>query len=199
LKSVNDTFSDGLLADEILTPGKNKIRGLFVTGGNPLITMANSNRMRKAFQELDLLLTLDIFPNETGSIAHLMLPCTSPLERPDLPFIFPLMLGLQVNPYLQATKAITKPEFEQLDEATICLDLCKSSRLNLFDSAIVQRLFDMMKAHHSRGKKGQPRLPQETILSGLLRITGHGGYKSLLNKPHGKLREDHKPGNFLGE
>ena len=57
--------------------------------------MANSNRLRKAFQELELLVTLDILPNETGSLAHYMLPCTSPLQRPDLPFIFPLMLGLQ--------------------------------------------------------------------------------------------------------
>ena len=46
--STNDAFPGGLLADEILTPGKGQIKALIVTGGNPLITMANSNRLRKA-------------------------------------------------------------------------------------------------------------------------------------------------------
>jgi anaerobic selenocysteine-containing dehydrogenase len=101
LKSVNDAFPGGVLADEILTPGDKQVKALFVTGGNPLITMANSNKMRKAFQKLELLVTLDVFPNETGSVGHYMLPCTNPLERPDLPFVFPLMLGLQTKPYIQ--------------------------------------------------------------------------------------------------
>ena len=107
--SVNDGFPGGILADEILTPGDRQVRALFVTGGNPLITMANAGRLREAFEKLELLVTLDLFKNETGSLAHYVLPCTSPLERPDLPFIFPLMLGLQERPYLQATDAILPP------------------------------------------------------------------------------------------
>ncbi|MEY4004600.1 MAG: hypothetical protein RLZZ221_696, partial [Verrucomicrobiota bacterium] len=31
----------------------------------------------------------DIYRNETGSVAHYTLPCTDPLQRADLPFIFP--------------------------------------------------------------------------------------------------------------
>ncbi|MCB9630802.1 MAG: molybdopterin-dependent oxidoreductase [Sandaracinus sp.] len=48
-RSVNDTFPGGILADEILTPGERQIRVLFVTGGNPLLTMAGAARLRKAF------------------------------------------------------------------------------------------------------------------------------------------------------
>jgi formate dehydrogenase len=33
--SVNDAFPGGVLADEILTPGPQQVRALFVTGGNP--------------------------------------------------------------------------------------------------------------------------------------------------------------------
>jgi formate dehydrogenase len=43
--SVNDAFPGGLLADEILTPGPKQVRALFVTGGNPLLTMANAGRL----------------------------------------------------------------------------------------------------------------------------------------------------------
>jgi len=201
LPSVNDAFPGGILADEILTPGEGRLRALFVTGGNPLITMANSNRLRRAFQELELLVTLDIQPSETAALAHYMLPCTSPLQRPDLPFIFPLMLGLQAKPYLQATEAVVPSEGEQRDEATIYLDLARASGVNLFNSAIAQRLLQFARWWHSRRQPAgrQPALPQRALLSLLLRITGQGTFSRLLTSPHGRRREAHAPGSFLGQ
>ena len=61
--SVNDAFPGGVLADEILTPGDKQVRALFVTGGNPLITMPNAGRLRRAFEELELLVVLDVLPH----------------------------------------------------------------------------------------------------------------------------------------
>ena len=197
--SVNDAFPGGVLADEILTPGPKQVRALFVTGGNPLITMANSGRLKKAFESLELLVTVDLFRNETGSVAHYVLPATTPLERPDLPFIFPLMLGLQKKPYLQATRALVEPEHEQRDEASIYLDLCKASGINLFGSAVAQKMLEGMMAVHSKlHRKGKlPELPQEAMLSMLLRVTGQPGFDSLVeDHPHGKLREQHSPDDF---
>lgn len=100
--AVNDGLPGGILADEILTPGQGQIRGLFVTGGNPLLTMADAGRLRGAFEKLELLVVLDIFANETAQHADVVLPCASPLQRADLPFVFPLWLGMQMRPYLQA-------------------------------------------------------------------------------------------------
>jgi formate dehydrogenase len=202
LGKVNDAYPGGILADEILTPGDRQIRSLFVTGGNPLITMANAGKLKKAFEDLELLVTLDLFRNETGSLAHYNLPCTSPLERPDLPFIFPLMLGLQKKPYIQATKAVVEPDGEQRDEATIYLQLCKAAGIGLFGSQVAQKMLEGMLAVNSRllprGK--QPSLPQEALLSILLRLTGQPGYDTLLEHfPHGKLREAHEPDDFVGE
>lgn len=201
LHSVNDAFPGAVLADEILTPGPGQIKALFVTGGNPLITMANSNRLREAFSQLELLVTLDILPTETASIGHYMLPCTSPMERPDLPFIFPLMLGLQAKPYLQATRAIVKPDGEQRDEATIYLDLARASGVNLFGSAVAQRFFQTAKWWFSlrKSKSAQPALPQEWLLNLLLKITGQPGFRRLLRSPHGVLRPAHKAHSFLGK
>jgi formate dehydrogenase len=200
--AVNDAYPGGILADEILTPGDRQLRALFVTGGNPLITMANAGRLKKAFGELELLVTLDLFRNETGSLAHYTLPCTSPLERPDLPFIFPLMLGLQRTPHLQATRALVEPDGEQRDEATIYVQLCKASGVNLFGSAVAQRLLEAALAVNSRlrGKGAQPSLPQEALLSLLLRLSGQPGFDTLVEHfPHGKAREAHAGGDFLGE
>lgn len=197
--SVNDCFPGGILADEILTPGARQIRSLFVTGGNPLITMANAGRLREALKDLELLVCLDIQMSETASLAHYVLPCTSPLQRPDLPFIFPLMLGLQTKPYLQATDRVLPPEGEQRDEASIYVDLCRAAGLSLFGSAIAQKSLETAKWWHSRGGDTQPGLPQKALLSGLLRATGQGSFKSLLSKTHGVLRDDHAGTDFLGE
>ncbi len=191
MMSVNDAFPGGLLADEILTPGEKQVRALFVTGGNPLITMANANKLRKAFQKLELLVTLDILPNETGSIGHYMLPCTTPLERPDLPFIFPLMLGLQTKPYLQATKAVIEPEYQQMDEAAIYVKLAKASGLPIFGSRMAQMFFDTAMAMHSKGR-AVDRFPQEFMLNLLLRLMRQRSFKALLKSPHGVTQPEHK-------
>jgi len=197
--SVNDAFPGGLLADEILTPGARQIRALFVTGGNPLITMPNSGRLRKAFERLELLVTLDLFKNETGSLAHFVLPCTSPLERPDLPFIFPLMLGLQTKPYLQATAALLEPPGEVRDEATIYLDLCRASRVGLFGSRLAQATLEALRALSSvlGPRRRQPSLPQEWLLSLLLRLCRQGSFRRLLRHRHGLMRPPHRAGDFL--
>ena len=197
--SVNDAFPGGVLADEILTPGPKQVRALFVTGGNPLITMPNAGRLREAFSKLELLVTVDLFKNETGSLAHYVLPATSPLERPDLPFIFPLMLGLQATPYLQATRAVIRPDGEQRDEATIYLDLCRAAGVGLFGSRVAQKALEGLKRLHSRRSPGEaPSLPLEGLLSVLLRLTGQGGFDALAAHRHGRLRPPHAGGDFLG-
>ncbi len=196
-QSVNDGFPGGILADEILTPGDRQVRALFVTGGNPLLTMANSGRLREAFGKLELLVTLDLFRNETGSVAHYVLPCTSPLERPDLPFVFPLMLGLQQRPYLQATEAVLRPPGDVRDEASIYLDLCRESGVSLFGSRVAQSLLQALRGVAPRPGT-QPAVPQRLLLSAILRATRQGSFRALLREPHGRLREPHRGGDFLG-
>ena len=160
LPVVNDAFAGGVLADEILTPGKGQVRALFVTGGNPLLTMPNAAKLRRAFRDLELLVTVDIYKNETGSLAHYVLPATSPFERPDLPFIFPLMLGLQSKPYLQATRAIVSPKGEQRDEATIYLDLCRACDAPIFGSRIAQTALGAL-------RRAMGEAPQDLVLEAL--------------------------------
>lgn len=190
LPSINDAFPGGILADEILTPGPGQIRALFVTGGNPLLTMANGERLREAFESLELLVILDIFENETASLAHWILPCTSPLQRPDLPFAFPLFMGMQKRPYLQATEAILPPKGEQRSEATIYHDLMVASGVGIYGSKAATWAL-----HQARKWLGE--VPQRGLMSGLLRITGQGSFSKLVQHPHGRPRPDHRPGSFL--
>lgn len=195
---VNDAFPGGILADEILTPGEKQLRGLFVTGGNPLITMAGSEKLKGAFEQLDLLVCLDIFANETCSVADYILPCTDPLQRPDLPFVFPLMLGLQVKPYLQATRALLPPLGEQRDEASIYVELARSSGFPLWGSVVAQKVFELL-LRFNRLKNGQRAVPQAFLLDVLLRICRQPRFGRLLRHPNGWLRNEHREGEFLGK
>lgn len=203
LPSVNDAFPGGVLADEILTEGPKQVRALFVTGGNPLLTMPNSEKLKRAFSKLELLVTLDIYKNETGSLAHWVLPATSPFERPDLPFLFPFALGLQAKPYLQATRALLRPEGEQRDEATIYVDLCKASGVSLFGSRIAQAALGALRSRRAPAflKRGATAggLPQEQLLDWMLRAAGGGRFTDVLAHPHGLARADHSPADFLGK
>jgi formate dehydrogenase len=171
--AVNDAFPGALLADEITTPGDRQVRALFCTGGNPMLTMANGEKLRAAFEELELLVVLDILPTETAHLAHYILPSTTPLERSDLPFAFPLLMGMQSKPYLQATRPVEKTDGEQRDEATIYLQLAKACETPLFGSAIAQRVLEFGLARHSRKAQrddpaAQPSLPQEFLMSTIL-------------------------------
>ncbi len=200
LLSVNDAFPGGILADEILTPGKGQIKALIVTGGNPLITMANAEKLREAFRKLDLLVCLDILPGETCQEAHYQLPCSDPLQRPDLPFIFPLMLGLQEKPYLQATQPVIKMEAEQRDEASIYIDLAKACGKPLFGSFFAQSFFQAISSWRKLDSGQKVReIPQQWVLNLLLKLCGQKSYRNLLKFPHGQLRKSHEENSFLGK
>jgi anaerobic selenocysteine-containing dehydrogenase len=200
IPSVNDAFAGALLPDEILTPGPGQVKALFVTGGNPLLTMADSGRMREALSQLELVVVLDILPTETAELAHYVLPCTTPLERPDLPFIFPTALGMQARPYMQATKAVLPPRGEVRDEATIYAQLARACGTPLFGSALFQRLLEGAMRVKGVVDGDGPAVPQERLLDLILRLGRQPGFGSMVRKhPHGRLRPDHAGEDFLGQ
>jgi len=200
-RELNGSFPGGILADEILNPGSEQIKSLFVTGGNPLMTMPNGHRLKKAFEQLELLVVTDIYLNETASLAHYVLPATSPLERADLPFIFPLFLGMQSKPYIAATEAIVEPKGEQRDEATIYTDLAKACGVNLFNSKALQVIMRSMRFFNLPWRiNKQPALPIALILDVMLRVNKLGNFKSLVASPNGKpWKGGATPNSFLGK
>jgi anaerobic selenocysteine-containing dehydrogenase len=69
------------LAEEIETPGAGQIRALVTMAGNPARSTPNSGRMERALEQLDLLVSVDIYVNETTRHADVVLPAPSPLQR----------------------------------------------------------------------------------------------------------------------
>jgi predicted molibdopterin-dependent oxidoreductase YjgC len=58
-----------------------RIRALYIMGENPLLTDPNLHHVRRALENLELLVVQDIFLNETGQQAHVVLPGASFAEK----------------------------------------------------------------------------------------------------------------------
>lgn len=200
LPSVVDTFPAGILADEILEPGPGRIRSLFVLSGNPVLSVPNpGGKLERALRELELLVAIDIFRNETGNLAHYLLPGTSALQRTDLPFVFQSLMGAQPVPYVQMTDAVVPPEAEQRDETSILVDLAAACGADLFGSRLVGALFRAFRAAERLPFVGERlALRPERLLELAARGFGFGGLEALRAHPHGKLLPPHRPGDFLG-
>ncbi|AGM10462.1 molybdopterin-dependent oxidoreductase [Amycolatopsis keratiniphila] len=70
------------LADEIETPGEGQVRALVTISGNPALSTPNSARLTEALRQLDFMVSLDVYLNETTRHADVILPGPSPMERP---------------------------------------------------------------------------------------------------------------------
>lgn len=74
-------FPVGCLAEEIDTPGDGRIRALISVAGNPVISAPGSRRLDEALPQLDAMICVDNWLNETSRHADVILPGLSPLER----------------------------------------------------------------------------------------------------------------------
>lgn len=81
LPSFGGELPTNVLAEEILTPGKEKIRLLATHAGNPVLSSPNGRKMDAALASLDFMFSIDIYINETTRHANIILPPTSALER----------------------------------------------------------------------------------------------------------------------
>ncbi|MCP3102065.1 molybdopterin oxidoreductase family protein [Myxococcus sp. K15C18031901] len=71
-----------VLAEEMLTPGEERVRALVTVAGNPVLSTPNGAQLERALEGLDFMVSIDPYLNETTRHAHLILPPVSPLERP---------------------------------------------------------------------------------------------------------------------
>lgn len=101
-----------LMADTILD-STDPVRALIVVAGNPLLSIGGEARLRKAFEQLELLVVLDIYPSATAELAHVVLPSTDQYERDDLNVV---NIGTSARPFAQYTPAVVAPAHERKPE-----------------------------------------------------------------------------------
>ena len=188
-----------IMADEVLEPGEDQIRAMFVISGNPVITGTNSARMREAMETLELLVSIDLVRNETAEYADYILPGSHFAERPDILFSFFSFSGLMPRPWMQYTERMVGLPGECRDESWILTRLCEVCDAPMFGSRLVQALLTI-------GERCK-RLPIATsrltpfpdrVLGGILKFAKLGGRRGMLKYPHGRALPPISGGNYLG-
>jgi anaerobic selenocysteine-containing dehydrogenase len=81
LASALGEFPAAALAEEIDTPGEGRVRALVTVAGNPVLSTPNGDRLEAALGQLDLMVSIDAYLNETTRHADVVLPAPSPLTR----------------------------------------------------------------------------------------------------------------------
>jgi anaerobic selenocysteine-containing dehydrogenase len=103
-----------------------KLKAFLVIGGNPLLSMPDSNAFKSAFEKLDLLVVHDLFMTETARAAHYVLPACSHLEKWGVAYTYNVCHCL---PFLMLRKQCIQPLHESWSEWRFLTEL--ANRLGL--------------------------------------------------------------------
>ncbi|MEA2437063.1 MAG: hypothetical protein QOF65_1619, partial [Thermoleophilaceae bacterium] len=176
-----------LIPQEIETPGHSQLRALFVSAGNPVLSVPDGEAMERALGKLDLMVSLDFYVNETNRHADYVLPTTTFLERDDTPVAF---LGFYTKPFVQHSDAVVPPAGEAREEWEIVEDL--SQRIGVVPATTP--------ALRVLGRLGLRLRPQQ-VLDLLLRSGPEGDWfglrrgrlslAKLRRHPHGIVMAEH--------
>ncbi|MFO0947771.1 MAG: molybdopterin-dependent oxidoreductase [Planctomycetota bacterium] len=77
LRNLPETLGDlpaAILAEEIETPGTGQIRAMITYAGNPVLSTPNGRRLDQALEQLDFMVAVDLYVNETTRHADIILP-----------------------------------------------------------------------------------------------------------------------------
>jgi len=190
---VAGCFPVAALPGEIDNEDPRRIRALFVSAGNPVHSMPNGAALAKAFEKLSLLVSIDIYRNETSAYADYLLPATDMLERSDYPASHAM---LQVTPHVQYTPAMVEPKYERRHEWRIFSDLavaCGAKPWGKIGNLLprINRLLARL--------PGDLELTPDHFLSLLMRWGGEVTLEELKREPAGLMLPPNEPGSFFGK
>jgi anaerobic selenocysteine-containing dehydrogenase len=134
---VLGTFPAVLMADEITTPGDGQLRALFVSGGNPIISVPNGPRLAKALPQLDLMVSLDLYVNDTNRYADYILPATTWLEREDFPIA---IASAAPTPFIQVAEPVVPPRGEARQEWQVYDEIATRIGVEPLGVGVLQKL-----------------------------------------------------------
>jgi anaerobic selenocysteine-containing dehydrogenase len=95
---VRGEYPAATLADEITTPGDGQVRALVTIAGNPAVSTPHAGRLDGALADLEFMVCVDPYRNETTRHANVILPPPSALERSDYHLAF---FGLAVHNFAE--------------------------------------------------------------------------------------------------
>ena len=104
------------------------MRGMFVYKQNPMLSVPNTAKTKKMFENLDLVVTIDTMPSDTVMMADVVLPECSYLERED-----PVKSFGGVQPSIALRQKVIDPLYESKPVIEILRGLTKKISKPLFE------------------------------------------------------------------
>jgi len=116
------------LAEEISTEGEGQIRALVTSCGNPVLSTPNGGQLEKALEQLDFMVSVDIYLNETTRHAHIILPPATGLETAHYDLTFHLLA-------IRNTAKYSPPLFQKSENARYDYEIFQELTHRLTQSA----------------------------------------------------------------
>jgi anaerobic selenocysteine-containing dehydrogenase len=88
LPEFDGEFPVATMADEMLMPGPGQVRALFTSAGNPVLSTPNGAKLDTALAQLEFMVSVDPYVNETTRHADVILPPATGLEVDHYDVIF---------------------------------------------------------------------------------------------------------------
>ena len=85
-KIITGLIPCNVIPEEILTDHPNRYRAMIIQSGNPVHSLADSQRMREAIRALDFSVAIDVAMTETAREVDYVLPATSQFEKAEATF-----------------------------------------------------------------------------------------------------------------
>lgn len=195
LPTVSGQQPAGMVADDI---DSGAVRAMIVEASNPLLACSNpGGRLRRSLEKLELLVSVDLFRNETGNLAHYILPATTWMERKGMPYALQTFVGCNATPYLYAADAVLKPPPGVRNEWWMYVRLADKLGITLMNSRVFSGILKLA-ARLAHTPFGFIKVP-DLLINGMLKQAGQPGFKTMLKEhPHGIRLPDNPGDNFLG-
>ena len=199
LPTVSGLQPSGMLADDILGDDTDRVRALMVEASNPILACGNPDgRLTRALEKLELLVSIDLFRNEVGSLAHYVLPTPSWLERPEIPYALQSFAGCTPKPYMIYADPVVDAPPDVRPEWWIFIRLADAAGVPLFESRLASAAAKLY-ARLLFGPLGRILPDAKRIFDGMFKKAGLPGIAEMSkNHPHGLLLPENKGENFLG-
>tara|TARA_R110000823_G_scaffold139607_7_gene269573 strand:+ start:36698 stop:38926 length:2229 start_codon:yes stop_codon:yes gene_type:complete len=199
LVSIVGLQPSGMLAEDLES---GRVRGMIVEASNPLLACSNPNgRLDRAFADLELLVSIDLFRNEVGSLAHYVLPAPTWLERAELPYALQSFAACTPVPYMSYSDAVVEAPPEVRHEWWIYSRLAESSGVTMFGKRWLATLLKLNTRLSYTPLRALRRLAltPEKMIDGMLKKGGLPGLRKFRGMfRHGMLLPANRGGNFLG-
>lgn len=101
------------MAEEITTPGTGQIKALVTHAGNPVLSAPSGHLLEAALPQLDFMVAIDIYLNESSKHADIILPPTTGLEIDHYDLVFN---ALAVSNNAKFSPALFPPQEGQLHD-----------------------------------------------------------------------------------